>query len=103
MDFSVHDRLVLLSFLAAFQGNLTTVRAVRDMQQELGFSDDELEALNFQQGAEGLKWDTAADVAKAVDISDARRRIIAAQIAALDAKGALTVEHLPVVERFTEV
>jgi hypothetical protein len=100
MDFRVAERLQLLNVLAKYEGNLTTLRIVRDLQSALGFDESELAALKFEQGENFMRWDPAADVVKAVEIGAAARGVIVSAFQKIEKRDQLTLELLPLYERF---
>jgi hypothetical protein len=102
MKLNVPERLALLSVLdPTIQGNLVTLRVVRDLQRELSFSEDEIRDSGLKTMENGgTSWQR--DIMKDVLIGDAARGVILAQFKKLDAAGSLNMFQLPVYERFLE-
>ena len=55
MEFTVEERLALLNLLPP-EGSLLTMKIVHELRLALSFSDEELEALQFQQNGDQLMW-----------------------------------------------
>jgi len=102
MLLSVPERLLLLNVLSRAEGNLVTLRVVRDLQTLVGFDEDELKALDFQWDGEMTRWNPAADVEREFAISPTTQKTVAGVFKRLDAKEQLTMQHLPVYEKFLE-
>src|SRR5207247_9230228 len=69
MEFSVQERLILLSILPA-EGDLTTLRIVRGLREQLSFSEEEHALLKFNQAENRVAWD--AEAAKLIDRKSTR-------------------------------
>ena len=61
MDLTVRERLLLLQILPR-QGDLTTIKIVRRLREELSFDEDEHRQLNFQQTDGQLTWNRVSIV-----------------------------------------
>lgn len=101
MNLNVYERLILLNILPA-EGDITTLRIVRDLRADLSFSEVEHAALSFQREGTAIKWNSAADKAVEIPIGPRGHTLIADRLAALSKEGKLTLEHLPLYERFVE-
>jgi len=102
MKLSIPERLVLLNVLGTAEGNLTTLRVVRDLQTLVGFSADELKEIGFVQEGPTLKWNPEADVEREFLISPATKTVVVDLLKKLETMGTLTMNHLPLYERFVE-
>jgi len=102
MEFQVVERMMLLNLLSTAEGDVTALRVVRETQNKLGFSDEEREALNFQQDANQVRWNAEADQAVEVDIGKAAHKLIAEKLLALSVQKKLTLNQLTLYERFVE-
>ena len=56
MEFKAMERMMLLNLLKDAEGDVTMLRIVRDTQSKIGFSEEELEALDFKQDAAQVRW-----------------------------------------------
>lgn len=99
MELGVADRLRLLSILPS-EGNLVTLKIVRDLQQELSFSEAELTALKVRQEGTRVMWDETAETLKAIPIGEKATDIIVDRLKELNRQQKLTLEILPLYERF---
>ena len=97
MLLSVHSRLLLLNMAAKAEGNLTTMRLVREFQQALGFSEEELAALKFETADGQIKWQQAVEP-KDIVVGPELKKAVAKWF---DPEK-LTMEMLPLYEQFAE-
>lgn len=102
MEFQVLERMMLLRLLSEAEGDVTALRVVRETQDKLGFSDEEREALNFQQDAQQIRWNSAADKPTEIDVGKAAHKLIAEKLLALSVAQKLTLNQLTLYERFVE-
>ena len=103
MELGVKQRLVLLNVLADVRGNLTEIRILRELREDLSFSDEEAVALAFQEQGGRVQWDDENEQPKDVPIGDAARGIIVRQIRQLDREGQMTPDMLEIIDLFPEV
>ncbi len=101
MKLGVFERLILLNIMP-HEGDITTLRIVRDLQGALSFSEAEHSALQFDQDGGRMQWKAEADNPKEVPVGAKAQALIAETLEKLSADGKLTMEHLPLYERFCE-
>ena len=101
MNLSVLERLRLLNLLPA-KGDITTVRIMRVLREDLSFSEDEHKELNFVSDEEGLHWDPEVFIDKEVEIGDAASAAIVREMDALDKGGEFPDELLDLYDRFVK-
>lgn len=99
MDLSVPDRMSLLSILPP-QGDITTLRIVRELREALSFDEQEHEALHLTIDGDKVTWDGAVDLTKDVTIGEKANDIIVAALKAKDHEKVLTESHLPLWDKF---
>jgi hypothetical protein len=99
MKLSVLERLTLLQTLPR-EGNLTQIRIIRKLREDLSFSEDEHKALGFTNKDDRLLWRREGDPMKDIDIGETASTVIGERLKALDAAGKLTEDHLPLYDRF---
>lgn len=92
------DRFVLLGLLPK-EGNLLTLRIVRETQDKLSFSEDEVKALNMRAAPNGgSQFDGIPD--KAVTLGAATLDIIVKAFKQLDETGKLTLDQVGTFDKF---
>jgi len=96
---SVHQRLVLLNILPQ-EGDLTTIRLVRELREDLSFSEDEHAALNFQHGQGNVRWNDDVVDDKDIDIGPKAADVVRKALGELDKNGKLREGHLSLVDTF---
>lgn len=103
MRLQAFDRMILLNILPT-EGDILTLRIVRDLQDALSFTEAEHAALNIRQepGTTGVKWNGEADQPIDVEIGPVATGLIRDQLARLSEDQKLTLEHVPLYERFVE-
>ena len=102
MKLEIADRINLLNVLPA-EGNILTLRVVKELRGSLSFSEKELADAKIQQSDDGrIAWDAdaAAVLVKDVKIGKAARDIIKAALKKLNDKEKLTAQLVPVWEKF---
>ncbi len=102
-ELTVADRINLLSILPV-EGNIITLRLVREVREALSFSDGEVKALSLEEFSEGVvRWDKAASdgCIKTVVIGPIIQDLIKTTLLRLDKQNKLRDVHLDLVDRFT--
>lgn len=97
MLLSVADRIVLLDILPA-QGTFLTMKIVRQLRDNLHFSEEELAEFGLRQTATGYEWDTSRDVE--VPVGPKAHETIAEALKRLDAEGKISDREFSLYERF---
>lgn len=95
MLLSVHSRFLLLSLAGKAEGNLTTMRLVRDFQRDLGFSEEELAVMHVEQDGGQMRWRMGVEP-KEVAVGPELQKAVAAWFN----PEKLTMETLPLYEQF---
>lgn len=101
MILSVKERLILLSTLPA-QGDITALKIIRKLREDLSFSEDEHKKLKFIQEQDGVRWDDKEEMPKDIQIGEKAMDIIVDSLKKLNAQKKLSMDHLDVYERFVE-
>jgi len=96
---SVKNRLMLLGILPP-EGDLTTIRIVRELREGLSFSEAEHRDLQMEQEDNQVRWAEGAVPDKVFDIGPKATEIIRAAIKKLDDEEKLVVDHLELVDLF---
>lgn len=99
MELNVFQRLLLLAILPD-AGDITTIRIVQKLREDLSFSEEEHKVLQFESDALGhTKWQQN-DLTKPVEIGTKAQELIVKQLRALDESKKLTAQHLPIWDLF---
>lgn len=103
MKLKVFERLLLQNILPA-EGDILTLRIVRDLRDALSFSEEETAALDIKQepGTTHVKWVAEADIPTEIEVGPVAHGLIRDRLIALNNDKKLTLEHLPLYERFVE-
>lgn len=101
MKLNIGNRLVLLGILPK-EGNFVTLRIVRKLQEDLSFSEDELEKYKIVQSENKVNWDSKIDSKdqKDIDIGGEATVIIVKALKDLDKSEKLLPNHVPLYEKF---
>ncbi len=97
MKLSVGDRLILLNVLPQ-QGDIITLRIVRDLQSALSFSEKEHKQLKFSQEGQRVNW--TGEVNKAVPIGPKAHIVIQTELEKQSQAGNLPMQAVELYERF---
>jgi len=100
MDLNVFQRLLLLAILPD-AGDITTIRIVQKLREDLSFSEKEHKALQFEvdEKTGTTKW-KPTEIKKVVEVGAKAKELIIRQLRALDESKKLTAQHLPVWDLF---
>lgn len=102
MNLNVKERLILLSILPQ-EGSYTTLKIVRQLKEDLSFSEEEHEKYNFNQTETGgIVWNNVEDVGKDVEIGKVGKEIICKALKKLDEMEKLNEDSFPIFIRFVE-
>ena len=104
-ELNVYERMMLLQMLPQ-QGDMTTLRIIRELRDNLSFSEEEHALLKFGNDEVGrTRWapEGANQVGeKQVAIGAKATEIIAAALKELEAQKKLHIDHLPLWDKFVE-
>lgn len=99
MELSVLERLLLLNHLPQ-QGDITTLRIVQKLREDLSFTEDEHSLLKIEQTGDQIKWDTQAQQNKMISIGPKALVAIRTCLQKLSDKGEANVTHLSLFDKF---
>jgi len=103
MLLTVKERIVLGQALIGVRGNLTELRIIRQLREDLSFSEEEHKELNIQIEGDGIFWNTEGEQPKEIEIGDVARKIIVNRLRELNAQHILNEDHLDIIDKFPEV
>ena len=101
MLLNVKQRLLLLNILPS-ESNYIELKVIREQQERLSFSDEELQRLKVKREGDMYTWDESLDEPVQIEINESARGIIKLAFRQLDQQGQLKVEFLPLYEHFIE-
>lgn len=103
MLLSVYERLVILSTLPP-EGNIATMRIVRDLRHDLGFSEEEFVNLHIRTETGRIKWDMAQDKGKEIAMGQKGMEIVKEGLIGygkmLNAQDRLKLSDIALFEKF---
>ena len=99
MELNVAERLVLLNILPA-EGDLITLRIVQKMRQDLGFTEEEIAALELRQEGTLYHWKREFDVPHEIALGPKAREIVRERLETLNKEKKLTEQHLSLCDKF---
>jgi hypothetical protein len=85
------------------EANLTAIRMIRELREDLSFSDDEHKRINLQYHANGaVGWDQrkAKALTKTVEVPETIRKMLETSFKSLDKDCKLTEEHIDLYDMF---
>lgn len=100
MELNVLERLALLNILPN-QGDSTTLKIVRELREELSFSEEEHKELNFRRDGGKTRW-ADSELIKDVKTGPKATVIIMETLENLEKAKVLPAEALSLYERFVE-
>lgn len=100
MKLSTLDRISILSILPK-QGDILTLRIVRELESTIGFTEAEHKRLNFRTENGRIYWDEGVEPHD-FTIGEVAQRIVRDSLIALERNKQLPLDHLSLYERFVE-
>jgi len=100
MKLSVNSRLILLGIIP-LQGDFTTLKIIRDMRDELSFSEEEHKELQFRQEETMVYWEDGFED-KEINFGEKATDIIVDAFKKLDGQKKLRIEHMELYEKFVD-
>jgi len=101
MLLSVVDRLILLNIIDG-ENDIPTLRVIRQMQKDLGFTEEELEILKFENKPNGgMVWQPGVDD-KEIEIGHTPHNVVLKCFDKINQKQKMNMELLAVFEKFEE-
>ena len=102
MNLSISERLALNSVLPE-TGNITTLKIVRQLREDLSFSEDEHDKFEFTEEEGTIRWSSdSEDTGKDIDIGEKATDIIVDSLKRLDGQQKLVEAHMGIWEKFCE-
>jgi hypothetical protein len=101
VELSVGERLWLLSILPR-EGDIATLRTLRDLRAELAFSDEETKTLNVRIEGTATKWDPGKAKPKTIAFVRIAWELTAGALQDLNKKKKLNVECVELYDKFVK-
>ena len=101
MELTVLDRVMLLSCLPK-EGDITAIRIIQKLREDLSFSEDEHKLLSFTNKNDTLTWNPEGNVVKDVPIGTKAKTFISEVLDKLNKEKKLTLEYLKLYDLFVE-
>jgi hypothetical protein len=102
MKLDVQERIVLVGLLPA-QGDITTIKQLRELREALAFTDKETKALGLVQSEGQIRWNPDHKVkAKEINIGEVLHGVIVELLKDADKEKKLTEGHIPLWDKFVE-
>jgi hypothetical protein len=101
MELNIAERLTLLGILPK-EGNFVTLKILRQLREELSFSEEEMKKYTIKQDGEQITWDSVKDKAepKDVKVGGEATSIIVKVLQELDKAEKLSGNHITLYEKF---
>jgi len=99
MKLQVKDRLILLGVLPK-EGDFTTLKIIRDLQEGLSFTEKEHKEYKFVQEGTNINWDSKADAGVEIKIGGKAKDIITDALKKMSEQKKLTLGHMELYEMF---
>lgn len=99
MELTVKERVVLAGILPK-EGDLTTLKIVRKLKEDLSFSEDEHKLLNFNRDGDQLTWVQDAVGPTDIEIGEKAMDVIKGSFRALNNRKLLVDDHIELYDKF---
>jgi len=99
MKLSILDRVLLQSILPK-EGDIVTIKIIRDLRTALGFDEKDVEECEISQEGNQVVWKKNID--KEINIGPKALTIIVSALEELNKDGKLSENHIAVYEKFME-
>ena len=107
MKLNIPERIALLGVLPQ-QGGIVTLRIVRELQNQLSFTEEEIEEYGINNtmlpdGRASINWNPEkVDETKDIKIGKIAKGVIVRQLKKLDSQNQLHISMLPIYDKFIE-
>ena len=99
MELTVIDRILLFSILPK-EGDITTIRTIRKLREDLAFSDEEQATFELTTKDDRVTWNQQTATSKDVNIGAKAQTLIINALEQLSKDKKLTAEFIPLYEKF---
>ena len=102
MKLDVRERFVLMGMLPQ-AGSFVTLKTIRDLQDNLSFTEEEHKLYKFVESEERVTWDEKPEQSKEIEIGEKATDIIVEALEKLDKSKTLTQDHFSIYEKFVKL
>jgi hypothetical protein len=99
MKLNIKDRIHLLDILPK-EGNFVTMRALKEVKDNLAPTEEEVKELNIQQSGNNIVWNASKDTGKEIIINDIAGELISKALMELDKNNKLNEATASLYPRF---
>lgn len=99
MLLEVRDRILLGNILPA-EGDVRTMKTIQTLRNDLLFSEDEVKKFKIKTDDNRVTWDATVDSEVEIQVGELATEVIVAALKKLDESEKVTVELLPLYEKF---
>jgi hypothetical protein len=105
MELGVTERFLLLGILGGVTANITELRILRELREELSFSEEEHARLKIVEEGGRLLWedDPEKPLVKEVEVGGVARGLIVRRLKEMNRNGQLADDHLDIIDLFPEI
>jgi hypothetical protein len=99
MKFTVLERIILQEILPK-EGDYITFKIIRDLRNELSFTEDEIKKFKIKQDSERITWDEKSELPKDIQIGEKLNSIITDSLNKINGEGKLNSNNISLYEKF---
>ena len=100
MELNIPERLMILDILSTISGNFATLKIVRDLQDNISFSEKETADNSITTNDDGFHW--KGNGIKEIDFGKRGMEIVVNVLKKLDAEEKLTQNYYTIYEKFID-
>jgi len=102
MKLTIYERIAILGVLPK-EGDFTTLKILRDLQNLIGFSEEDHKKFKIVQENGQIRWDEKEGLKKVnIELGEKAREIIKNALLDLDKQKKLEPRHYTIYERFVQ-
>jgi len=101
MKLNIQERIALLQILPA-EGDIVTLRVLRDTQKMIGFSDEDLKKYNIVTKDQQVTWNTKGAKEVEIELGEKATEIIKEALLKLDKEKKLNGSQITIYEKFVQ-
>ena len=101
MELSIKERINLLSIIPK-EGNIVTLKVLRKLQEDLGFSEEEIKEYKIVSEVGRVTWGAENGYMKDVEIGEKANDVIVLALSERNKQNKLSLDHIDLYEKFIE-